>query len=303
MSKKYKVGILVLLLLGLVTVAGWYLHRTGVAVLSPAGPIARQERQLIIITVLLSLVVVVPVFTMLGVFAWKYRESNTSAKYTPDWDGNRIAETVWWLIPSVLITILGVIIWNSSHTLDPYRPLVSSTPPITIQVVALDWKWLFIYPQQHIASVNFFQIPQETPVAFEITADAPMNSFWIPRLGGQIYAMPGMATQLHLMATQDGSFYGSSANISGQGFAGMHFIAKASTAIDFKQWVNTVKQSPDDLSLSSYNDLAKPSENNAVAYYTADYADLFNSIIDKYMIPGFNAQTPSMSGMSGMDMQ
>jgi cytochrome o ubiquinol oxidase subunit 2 len=312
MNKKYKIGFIVLLFLALVALAGWYLQRTGVAVLSPAGPVARQERQLIIITVLLSLVVVVPVFIMLGAFAWKYREGNASARYTPEWDHSRLAETIWWLVPSALILILGVIIWDSSHTLDPFRPLASSTPPLTIQVVALDWKWLFIYPEQHIASVNFFQIPRDTPVAFQITADAPMNSFWIPRLGGQIYAMPGMATQLHLMATQDGNFYGSSANISGDGFADMRFVAKAGTTAEFDHWVNTVRQSPRDLSPDIYNGLAMPSTNSSVTYYTASNSGLFNSIINKYMVPGVNAQTPSMpampnmpamSGMSGMQMQ
>jgi len=252
----------------------------------------------------------VPVFSLLFGFAWKYRESNPKkAKYSPDLAGNRIAETIWWLIPSTIILVLAVVIWNSSHALDPFKPLNSSTPPVTIQVVALDWKWLFIYPQQGIASVNFMQIPRQTPIDFDITSDSVMNSFWIPQLGSQIYAMPGMSTQLHLLASTDGSFYGSSANISGDGFAGMNFIAKASSSGDFKQWVKSVKHSPDTLNQAAYDKLAKPSQNNPVAYYASGPSSLYYTIIDKYLAPIGGTSNMSgngasnMSGMSGMEMQ
>jgi cytochrome o ubiquinol oxidase subunit II len=295
MSKKSKVLYLVLLALGFALLAGWYLRHTSIPVLEPRGPIAQKERQLIIIALLLSLIVVIPVFSLLGIFAWKYRESNTKAKYSPNLDHSRIAETIWWLIPSALILAIAVITWNSSHQLDPFKPLNSSTQPITIQVVALDWKWLFIYPQQNIATVNLVQFPSQTPVDFEITADAPMNSFWIPQLSGQIYAMPGMSTQLHLMANTDGSFHGSSANISGQGFAGMAFIAKASSPDDFKRWVSSVKRSPSHLSQDAYAKLAAPSQSNPVAYYASSAAGLYDNVIIKYMGP--------MANMQGMAMQ
>ena len=132
----------------------------------------------------LSLIVVIPVYIMLFLFAWKYREGNTKAKYSPDWDHSALLETIWWTVPLLLITILSVVTWNSSHDLDPFRPLNSSVKPVKIQVVALQWKWLFIYPEQNIASVNYVEFPVNTPVDFEITADAPMNSFWIPQVGG-----------------------------------------------------------------------------------------------------------------------
>jgi cytochrome o ubiquinol oxidase subunit II len=297
MNKKSTSAFLVLFFLGVVALAAWYLHGTNIAVLNPEGPVALQERNLIMFAALLSLLVVVPVFTLTAVFAWRYREGNTKATYSPELDHSRVAETIWWLIPSALILILSVVAWNSSHQLDPFKPLASTTPPLTVQVVALNWKWLFIYPQQHIATVNFVQFPAQTPVNFEVTADAPMNSFWIPQLGGQIYAMPGMSTQLHLMASQNGSFRGSSANISGQGFSGMNFTAKSSSQADFDQWVQSAQQSPTNLSQDMYTALAKPSENNAAAYYTVDNSGLYDTIINKYMPP-----TDQMSGMAGMSM-
>jgi cytochrome o ubiquinol oxidase subunit 2 len=286
MDKKYKLAAAGVLIVGFLVVAVSYLRTTNIAVLNPKGPIALKERNLLLALALLSLVVVIPVFGLLFFFSWKYRESNTKAKYTPEADHSRLVETIWWVIPSILIGIVAVITWNSSHQLDPFKPLDSNTPPLTIQVVALDWKWLFIYPQQHIATINFIQFPDHTPLNFEITSDAPMNSFWIPQLGGQIYAMAGMTTQLHLMASSDGDFRGSSANISGRGFAGMVFTARASTPTAFKNWVNTVKQSATTLSPAVYNRLAQPTTNNQVAYYTAATANIFQSVIQKYVPAG-----------------
>ena len=295
MNKKFTFAGLILLFGGGVLLAAWYLHGTTIAVLDPKGPVALQERNLIMLAGILSLIVVIPVFALTFGFAWRYREGNTKAKYSPELDHSRVAETIWWLIPSALILTLSIVAWNSSHQLDPFKPLASSTPPITIQVVALDWKWLFIYPQQHIATVNFFQFPKQTPVNFEVTSDAPMNSFWIPQLGGQIYAMPGMSTQLHLMASENGSFNGSSANISGSGFAGMTFTATSSSQVDFNRWVDSVRRSPSSLTAAAYSKLAQPSTSNAVAYYAADDAGLYDSVINKYMLP--DSQMPGMLGM------
>jgi cytochrome o ubiquinol oxidase subunit 2 len=157
--------------------------------------------------------------------------------------------------------------------------------PLTIQVVALQWKWLFIYPEQNIASVNFFQIPTHTPINFEITADAPMNSFWLPQIAGQIYAMPGMRTKLHLVADEEGQYRGSSANLSGRGFAGMTFIAQASTEADFDKWVESVAQSTKSLDVKEYEQLAEPSENNPVVTFQVEGKGLFDQIIMKYMMP------------------
>ena len=296
MAKKYKIALIIIVILGCATLAAWYLHGTNIAILNPKGPVAHQERNLIYVALALSLIVVIPVFAAAGLFAWHYRESNTKAKYSPDLDGNRIIETIWWLIPSAIILVLAVITWNSSHTLDPYRPISSNVQPITIQVVALDWKWLFIYPQQDIASVNFFEFPNNTPLNFEITSDAPMNSFWIPQLGGQVYAMPGMSTQLHLMATSDGRFNGSSANISGDGFSGMTFTAESSSQNSFNEWVSSVKQSGTQLGSNQYNLLDKPSENNPPAFYSSAEEGLYDNILNKYSGPS------GQGGMEGMGM-
>jgi cytochrome o ubiquinol oxidase subunit 2 len=309
MNKKIKIIGIMVVILGFLSVAAWYLHHTNIPVLEPKGPVGLQERNLLFFGLALSLFVVIPVFSMLFFISWKYRESNTKAKYSPDFDHSRIAETIWWLIPSILIAILSVVGWNASHTLDPYRPLSSKNPQMTIQVVALDWKWLFIYPQQHIATVNQVQFPKDTPVDFEITSDSVMNSFWVPQLGGQIYAMPGMSSQLHLMASQTGNFNGVSANISGTGFAGMTFDAKATSAQDFANWTRYVQESPHTLSMSAYNKLDQPSQNNPVAYYSSGTQDLYDTILAKYDGPGTamsamgSGGNQSMSGMQDTDMQ
>lgn len=282
----------VLLILGLLT---WYLNGHTVAVLEPAGPVAMKERNLMTLAIIMSVIVVVPVYVMTVLIAWKYHERNAESrkvKYTPDWDHSRLFESIWWGIPIAIIAVLSVITWNSSHALDPYKPLANTTQPVTVQVVALDWKWLFIYPQQHIASVNLVEMPANTPVDFQITSDSVMNSFWIPQLGGQIYAMPGMSTQLHLLADKTGSFYGSPANIAGNGFARMTFTAKAVSSSDFATWVSHAQASRQQLSTAAYAALAKPSDNNPQVQYSHPADGLFTSIIAKYM-----AQSPN-----GMDM-
>lgn len=270
-----------------------YLRGHSIAVLNPQGLIANKERDLIVTLTLLMLIVVIPVFVLTFAIAWKYREGNTTARYAPEWDHNRWAEAVWWAVPLVLIAVISMISWRSSHELDPFKPLGSSTPPITIQVVALQWKWLFIYPQQNIATVNFVQFPKNTPVNFQITADAPMNSFWIPQLGGQIYAMAGMSTQLHLMADGVGSYRGSSANLSGQGFADMRFIAKSSSGADFDNWIRLVKRSQNSLTMAEYDKLAQPSRNNPPTIYSSKPPSLYDTILTKYRLT-----TPSTLDMA-----
>lgn len=268
----------ILLFVGL----GIYASSQGIAVLNPSGEVASKQRNLIVFTAFLSLIVVIPVYAMLFVFAYKYREGNKKAKYTPDWDGSRLAEFTWWLIPGIIIFILAIVTWKSSHDLDPYKALASDKKPLNIQVVALQWKWLFIYPEQNIASVNYLQFPVNTPVNFQITADAPMNSFWIPKLGGQVYAMSGMSTQLHLSASEIGNYRGSSANISGKGFASMIFTTRVSPQDKFNQWVENTRSSQSNLSINAYNKLAQPSENNHITYYGNTQQDLYDLVVGKY---------------------
>ncbi|HVX57304.1 MAG TPA: ubiquinol oxidase subunit II [Candidatus Saccharimonadales bacterium] len=285
MNKKVKIISAIVFLAAVASVIAWYFHHTNVPVLEPAGTIGQKQKDLIVFALGLSLIVVIPVYALLFSFAWRYREGNSKRhKYSPELTGNRWAEAVWWLIPTVLIIILSVVTWDSSHTLDPYRQIASKTAPLRIQVIAMDWKWLFIYPDQHIASVNFFQFPVNTPLDFQITSDAPMNSFWIPQLGGQIYAMPGMMTQLHLIADRAGSYNGSSANISGDGFAQMTFVARASSQADYAAWLHHARQSSEHLDTTNYNRLATPGESQ-VRSYSAVQDGLFQTEVFKYMVP------------------
>ncbi len=252
---------------------------------NPKGPIAAQQKSLIITAVLLMLIVVIPVFIMTFYISWKYR-AHKKSKYTPNWDFSPKLEFIWWAFPAVIIILIAAMTWKSSHALDPYKPLESNVKPITIQVVALEWKWLFIYPEQNIATINFIEFPEKTPIHFELTADAPMNSFWIPQLGGQMYAMAGMTTQLNLEANEPGEFAGSAAEINGHGFSDMNFLAKAAPAADFETWIASIKQSAPSLSNKTYEDLALPSSNNSKTFYSSVENNLFDRVIMKYMAPG-----------------
>jgi len=256
-----------------------------IALLFPKGIIALEERNLLLIIQLIMLLVIIPVYILTFIFSWKYRAHNPHGKYDPDLIDNTLAEYIWWGLPCILTAIIAVLTWVKTYELDPYKPIESDKKTMTVQVVALQWKWLFIYPEEKIASINFLQFPKETPIHFEITADAPMNSFWIPHLGGQIYAMPNMKTELHLIAQEAGDFRGSSANLSGEGFAGMHFIARASSEDEYHQWLESAKQSPKILNFEEYSKLAAPSQNNPKEIYQLKEENLFNQVIMKYMHP------------------
>jgi cytochrome o ubiquinol oxidase subunit 2 len=253
------------------------------SVLDPKGQIAADEKSLIITATLLMLIVVIPVIVLTLWFAWKYRASNTSATYLPNWSYSHRIEAVCWAVPCAIIVVLGVLTWKTTHQLDPFRPIDSKVKPITIEVVSLDWKWLFIYPEQHIATVNEIQFPAGTPVNFKITSDTVMNVFFIPQLGSQIYAMAGMQTQVNLIADQPGIFDGLSTNFSGAGFPDMKFTATASSQADFDAWVAKVKASPNKLGLDNYGELAKPSSKDPVKYFSTVEPVLFTAVLDKYM--------------------
>lgn len=254
-----------------------------VLVMNPKGIIGIEERDLMVTTTLLMCLIVVPVFIMMAVITWRYRATNKRATYKPMWAHSWLAETLWWGLPCVIIIILSVMTWKSCHSLDPFQPLVSDKKPVTIQVIALQWKWLFIYPEHNIATVNYIQFPEKTPINFEIAAEAPMNSFWIPQLGGQIYAMEGMKTTLHLMADHVGDYWGVSANISGTGFSGMKFVAKATTQEEFDEWILSVQKSEEGLTRDKYEELVKPSEYDPAAFYTLEDPKLFTWVVMKFM--------------------
>lgn len=287
MSKKYKLLTAGGVTLVVILFIKHYLQKANFAVLSPAGTIGQGERHIMYLALLLSLLVIVPVFGLTLFITLKYRETNLKAKYAPEWDHNRLLETIWWGIPTVIILVLSIITWNSSHQLDPARPITSTNKTLKIQVVALQWKWLFIYPEQHIASVNFLQIPTNTPVNFEITSDAPMNSFWIPQLGGQIYAMPGMSTHLNLIASKVGNYRGSSANLSGAGFSNMTFTTRATSKAEFDAWALSTQHLNTIFTQAEYDLLALPSSYGKLAFYTMNDSGLYDRVVMKYMLPNY----------------
>lgn len=268
-------------------------HVPNFALLEPKGIIAQKERNLILTAVGLMLAVVLPTF---GFIIFLIRKNKTKKNPDAPIAGDSLKlEVTLWAIPVLLIFILSIINWKSSHDLDPYKPLQSNIKPLTIQVVALPWKWLFIYPEQNIATVNFIEFPKGTPINFQLTADAPMSVFWIPQLGGQVYAMAGMSTQLKLMASQYGEFDGSAAEINGAGFAGMRFVAKSSSQDEFDAWVKSVQSSSNPLSFDGYKELAKPSENNPKVFYSNVDPDLYNEVMMQFMAP--------QKQMGSMDMK
>jgi len=285
---KTAISFYILLAIVLILLVVGYLSKLHLSVLSPSGTVAQKERNLMFLALGLCAIVVVPVFSLATLISLRYREGNKRPKkYSPDWDGSRALETTWWGVPFAIITILAVVTWQSSYSLDPYKPLVASQPPLNVQVVALDWRWLFIYPEQKISTINWLEIPVNRPISFHITSDSVMNSFWVPALGSQIYAMPGMDTQLNLMAFKTGDFHGSSANISGRGFSNMSFTTIAASQTNFDAWAKTIKNGGfNSLNKSTYQTLSRPSLDRSVRLFSVTDQNLYRSIINSYAAPG-----------------
>lgn len=277
------VGVSVLLGLMVVGLVSWATYGRPVPLLDTAGTIAHQQRDLIYLTIILGVIVLVPVYILLFTFAWKYRAGNKNAKYDPEYHDDRRLEFLWWTIPFIIILILSVVTYITSHSLDPFKRLESDKEPVYVQVVALQWKWLFIYPDHGIATVNYLNIPENTPINFDLASDAPMNSFWIPALSGQIYTMNGMRTKLSIMADKPGTYFGTSANISGEGHADMQFDVNVQTENDFHHWVHMSAMSNNLLTNEEYEALAQPSRNIPDKTYTLAVPTLFDDVIMKYM--------------------
>jgi len=259
-------------------------------VLHPFGAVAAQQGRLIVVSTVLMLLIVLPVLGLTFLFAWRYRASNPDATYKPDWDHSTALELVIWTAPLLIIIALGAVTWINTHTLDPYRALrkidathavAAGTKPLVVEVVALDWKWLFIYPDQGIASVNELAAPVDVPIDFKITSSSVMNSFFIPALAGQIYAMPGMQTELHAVINHPGAYEGFSANYSGAGFSGMHFKFHGMSGDDFKRWVAAVQNGGGALDNDAYLELARPSERDPVRRFSSVSADLYAAILNQ----------------------
>ncbi len=247
------------------------------------GPIGAAEKSTILTSFELMLIVVIPVFVLTGLIVWRYRASNKKATYTPDWAHSGKIELVVWLVPAVIVLILSNLTWNVSHALSPYRPVASAHKPIRIDAVAMNWKWLFIYPDQHIATVNRIVFPKDVPVSFRLTSSTVMASFFIPRLGSQIYAMPGMRTKLSLVADAAGTYVGRNFQFSGRGYSSMHFQAVATTQTKFRDWVQKVKASSKQLDPATLRQLEMPSERNPVTYFGSVPPGTFDHIIDEFV--------------------
>jgi cytochrome o ubiquinol oxidase subunit 2 len=250
-------------------------------VLDPQGPIASAQRLLLINSTAIMLVVVVPVILATLAFAWWYRSSNRRAGRSPELAYEGRIEFVVWSIPALIVMLLGGVIWIGSHQLDPRAPIPANVDPLRVEVVALDWKWLFIYPDQGIAAVNQLIIPAETPVQFRLTSATVMNSFFVPQLGSQIYTMGGMTTHLNLLADEPGEYPGFSANFSGDGFSEMRFIVEAMPADDFHTWVARTRGAGSALDDAGYAELAKPSKAVPPTTYRSVAPNLFERIVDE----------------------
>ncbi|RMB34465.1 cytochrome bo3 quinol oxidase subunit 2 [Sphingomonas sp. PP-F2F-G114-C0414] len=294
-------------------------------VMSPSGDIAVQQRDLVLIATGLMLLIIVPVIILTLLFAFRYRQANTEAKYEPNWDHSVGLELLIWGIPLLIIIALGALTWTSTHLLDPYRPLGRIKPdaptlannvpvgnlvdkqqlangvgkPLEVQVVALDWKWLFIYPEYGIATVNELAAPVDRPIRFQMTSSSVMNAFYIPALAGMIYTMPGMQTTLNAVINKPGNYEGFSSNYSGAGFSGMRFRFHGVSDAGFQAWVNQVKQRGGGLNRASYLQLEKPSEKVPVRYYNAVEANMFKLVVEQCVQPGKVCMSQMMHGGKG----
>jgi cytochrome o ubiquinol oxidase subunit II len=287
--------------------SAWLLGLAGVAsllagcdavVLNPSGDIAAQQARLVVVSTALMLIIIVPVIALTLLFAWRYRETNRNARYEPDWDHSTRLELVIWGAPLLIIIALGALTWISTHKLDPWRPLEridanrpvdSSVQPLVVQVVALDWKWLFLIPEQGIATVNELAVPVDRPIQFRITSSTVMNAFYIPALAGMIYAMPGMETKLHAVINRPGVYDGFSANYSGAGFSKMRFKFHGLSEAGFQRWVEAHRAGEgggQQLTRAAFLELEKPSNNDPVRRYGSVDAKLYDAVLNRCVEPG-----------------
>ena len=256
------------------------------AVLNPKGPVGDGNATILIDSVAIMLAIVIPTVIATLAAAWWYRSSNTRARYLPDFEYSGALELIVWAIPLLTIMLLGGVAWIGSHDLDPARPLESKEEPLNVQVVSLDWKWLFIYPDQHVASVNRLVIPAGTPIHFSLTSGSVMTAFFVPQLGSMIYTMNRMRTQLNLLADEPGVFRGLATQISGDGFADMHFEVEAKSAEDFYAWLGQTRATGDELTPERYIELSKQSVVPAPFTFRTVSDGLFEKILDQTLPPG-----------------
>lgn len=283
MKGKFLFGLL-LVILGVVGIT-LVLANENALVFHPKGIIAQSILHLILLNFILMWLIIVPTYIFLFAVVYKYCIKGEKG---PDQEASSHpwGELILWILPAIIVLVMSFVLWDKTHELNPYKPLESEVKPLMVEVVALDWKWLFIYPELGIASLNYLHIPEKTPIHLRLTADeAPMNSFWIPQLSGQIYAMTGMTTQLHLMADGLGEYRGHAVEINGEGYSGMTFLTKSSSQKEFEAWVAEVKKSPSQLTEEVYAEMVKPAIDQSIRLFSDVKPDLFHHIILKYMYP------------------
>jgi len=265
------------------------------SVLNPAGDVAVQQGNMVVTATLLMLIIIVPVILLTLVFAWKYRQGNKAADYAPDWHHSTTLELVIWSVPLMIIIALGALTWIGTHKLDPYRPLEridanrplpAGSKPLEVQVVAMDWKWLFFYPEQGIATVNELAAPVDQPILFKLTASSTMNVFYVPDLVGMIYTMPGMQTELNAIINRPGIFKGLAAHHNGPGFSGMTFKFHGLSNNEFDQWIVRARQEGKTLDKATYLQLVKPSEREPVQRFSNVQTDLYERILNRCVEDG-----------------
>ena len=269
------------------------------SIFDPHGPIGAANSKILLDALAIMLVIVVPTIVGLLVFAWWFRESNTRARYRPDFVYSGRIELIVWAIPLLVILFLGGVIWIGAHQLDPYEPLSSDKKSMEVQVVSLDWKWLFIYPDQRIASVNELVIPAATPVHFSLTSASVMNAFFVPQLGSMIATMNGMVTQLHLQADEPGEFLGESTQYSGDGFSDMRFAVRAVSQDEFARWIASAQQSGPVLDRAAYEALAQQSQNVQPSTFRSVEPNLFDAIAKQQIAASAGPQ----SGQGGVGVR
>lgn len=281
--------------------------------LRPAGPIAAAQRSEFFQIIGWTMIAILPVFVLVPLFLWRYRYRNTRARYTPEWDRSGLLEILMWGVPLVIVTVLSVQLFRTTHALDPYKPLASDNPPLQVEVVGLDWKWLFIYPELGIATVNQLAFPEQTSVALDLTTDTVMQSFMVSALAGQIYAMPGMRTKLHLLADAPGTFEGENTQFNGTGFPDQKFQAVAMTQDDFDTWVAQVRAEGQPLTADTYAVLAEASTGaqaqtrldaeylpSGAIHFSSVESDLFENVLHRYM-QGTPVPPSAQPGATGYD--
>jgi cytochrome o ubiquinol oxidase subunit 2 len=249
--------------------------------LNPHGPIGQHEFDLILTAFLIMLIPVLPVIVMTLWFAWRYRATRSETTTPRGWSEHAV-EIVVWTVPIAIVIALGILTWVTTHQLDPYKPIASSAKPVQIEAIALNWKWLFIYPDAHIATINQLVIPTGVPVSFRLTSGTVMASFFIPRLGSQVYAMAGMQTRLHLLADQPGNYTGLNSQFSGAGFPEMHFNVTATSETGYQAWLQQLKQGGSTLDMARFEQLALPTTHNPVLQFASVQPGLFNAVMQRY---------------------